>query len=168
MADYLNAPQDEIVFVPNATTGINTVLRNLRFEENEKILYCSTIYGACEKTVSYVCETTKAQSIRVEVEYPLSDDALVESFRDGLRHGKQDGGKVKVAIFDAIVSLPGMLAPFERLTDICREEGVLSLIDGAHAIGHVSLDLGKLQPDFFIGNCHKYVLTPAKSQYQFG
>jgi selenocysteine lyase/cysteine desulfurase len=157
MASYVNVPEDEIVFVPNATTGINTVLRNLRFEEGDKILYCATIYGACEKTVDYICETTPAESLCVEYEYPLSDDELVQRFRDTMRRAKECGGKVKVAIFDVVVSLPGVRMPFEQLTELCREEGVLSLIDGAHGLGHIALNLGKLQPDFFVANCHKYV-----------
>ncbi|PVH70568.1 PLP-dependent transferase [Cadophora sp. DSE1049] len=159
LADYFNAALDDIVLVPNATVGINTVLRNLRYNPGDKILYCSTLYGACEKTVEYVCETTPATSIRVELQYPLDDDDLLEAFRDGLKRG-QDGGRVKIALFDAVSSLPGVRMPFAELTDICKQNGVLSLIDGAHAPGQVPIDLAKLQPDFFIGNCHKWLFAP--------
>jgi selenocysteine lyase/cysteine desulfurase len=157
MGKYLNAPEEEIVFVPNATTGVNTVLRNLRFEKGDKIAYFATIYGACAKTVEYVCETTPAESVMVEYEYPISDEMLVERFRDTLRRVKKGRERVKVAIFDMVVSLPGVRMPFERLTEVCQAEGVLSLIDGAQGLGHIPLDLGKLRPDFFIGSCHKHV-----------
>jgi selenocysteine lyase/cysteine desulfurase len=157
LSDHLHASLDEIVLVPNATVGINTVLRNLRYNPGDKILYCSTLYGACEKTVEYVCETTAATSIRIELEYPLSDGDLLQKFSAGLQRGQEDGGRVKIAVFDVVSSLPGVRMPFVELTEMCKQNGVFSLIDGAHAPGQIPVDLGKLQPDFFVGNCHKYV-----------
>ena len=60
ISKYINAPVETVVFVPNATTGVNTVLRNLVFSPGDVIIYCSTIYGACHKTVEYIVETTPA------------------------------------------------------------------------------------------------------------
>jgi selenocysteine lyase/cysteine desulfurase len=154
----LNTGSETLVFVPNATTGINTVLRNLTFQPGEHILYFTTIYGACEKTVSYITETTPAQSIKIAYTYPLEDDWLISEFKSKVAEVEKTGGKVKIAIFDTVVSMPGVRMPFERLTAACKELGVLSCIDGAHGVGHVDLDLGKLDPDFFVSNCHKCVV----------
>jgi selenocysteine lyase/cysteine desulfurase len=65
------------------------------------------------------------------------------------------GGKVKVAVFDTVVSMPGVRVPYERLVKACKEAGVLSIVDGAHGIGHLELDLEELDADFFVSNCHK-------------
>jgi len=159
MARYLNVPVETLVFVPNATTGVNTVLRSLVFQPGDMIVYFATIYGACEKSVEYVTETTPAEAVKVQYTYPVSDDWLVEEFCKVVK-GEQDRGKdVRVAIFDTVVSLPGVRMPFERLTAACKELGVLSLIDGAHGVGHVKLDMPKLDCDFFVSNCHKYAFV---------
>ncbi|KAI9738431.1 MAG: hypothetical protein M1835_003236, partial [Candelina submexicana] len=155
MARFLNVPVEEIVFVPNATTAVNTVLRNLTFKEGEKIAYFSTIYGACEKTVEYITETTPAESVKVEYTYPVSDDWMVQEFRDLLQ-----ANKVKIAIFDTVVSLPGLRMPFERLAEACREASVLSLVDAAHGVGHIPLDLRALSADFTVSNVHKWLFVP--------
>lgn len=160
MAKLLNTPASTLVFVPNATTGINTILRNLTFESGDHILYFQTIYGACEKTVAYITETTPASSVKLTYTYPVEDDWLVSAFKEKVKEVEASGGKVKVAIFDTVVSMPGVRVPFERLTAACKELGVLSCIDGAHAVGHVELDLGKLDPDFFVSNCHKWLHVP--------
>jgi len=157
MATYLNVPVETVVFLPNTTTGINTVLRSLKFEKGDRIVYFSTIYGACEKTIEYIAETTPAEGVKVEYTYPVSDDDMVERFMKVIEEEKNAGNRVRVAIFDTVVSLPGVRMPFERLTAVCKKEGLLSLVDGAHGVGHLPLDLGKLQPDFFVSNCHKYV-----------
>jgi selenocysteine lyase/cysteine desulfurase len=151
----LNAPSETLVFLPNTTTGINTVLRNLVFEEGDHILYFATIYGACERTVSYITETTPAQAVKIEYTNPVEDDWIVKQFQDKVKEVEAKGGRVRVAILDTVVSMPGVRMPFERLTTACKELGVLSCIDGAHGVGHVELDLGKLDPDFFLSNCHK-------------
>lgn len=157
MAEFLKVPVETIAFVPNATTGINTVMRNLVFEPKDKIVYFSTIYGACGKTVSYITETTPAEAVEVEVMYPVSDEWLVGEFERVVKREQEAGNNVKVAIFDTVVSMPGVRVPFERLTAACKELGVLSCVDGAHGVGHVDLDLGELDCDFFVSNCHKLV-----------
>jgi selenocysteine lyase/cysteine desulfurase len=157
LASYVNVPLNELVLIPNATTGVNTVLRNLKYEQGDRILHFSTAYGACEKTIEHIVETCPGiDSVRVELKYPVSDDALIEQFRMAVKGEKE--GKIKVAVFDTVTSLPGVRMPFERLVEECRNYGVLSLVDGAHGIGHLPLDLGKLDADFFVSNCHKYVI----------
>lgn len=158
IASLVNVHVDEIVFVPNATLGINTVLRGMEFDEGDVIVYFETVYGAVGKTVEYIVETTKAEQEMVEAHWPIDDTELVKRFEATVRKVNEEGkGKrrVRLAIFDTIVAMPGVRAPFERLTAKCKELGVLSMIDGAHGIGHIPLDLGKLQPDFFVSNLHK-------------
>ncbi|KAH7385449.1 pyridoxal phosphate-dependent transferase [Phaeosphaeria sp. MPI-PUGE-AT-0046c] len=160
MGKLLNVPTSSVVFMPNATTGINTVLRNLTFQPGEHILYFATIYGACERTVSYITETTPAKSVKLAYTYPVEDDWLVSEFRNKIKEVEAGGGSVKMAIFDTVVSMPGVRMPFERLTQACKELGVLSCIDGAHGVGHLKLDLSALDPDFFVSNCHKWLHVP--------
>jgi len=157
MAEFLGVPVDEVVFVPNATTAINVVLRSLKFEKGDVILHLSSVYGSVEKTIEYLRETTKVDRISLPVQYPIDDEALVSSFQQAIRGAKSEGFNVRIASFDTISSLPGVRVPWERLVGVCRAEGVLSMIDGAHGIGQTELDLPNVTPDFFTSNCHKYV-----------
>jgi selenocysteine lyase/cysteine desulfurase len=158
VASLVNAPLETITFVQNATTGVNVVLRNLEYESGDVILTCENIYGACDKTVQYLCQTTSAESVHYTPTLPLTEDDLVAGFEAKIRQiTSESNGKrrVKVALFDAISSMPAARWPWERLVQVCKANGVLSCIDGAHGIGAIDLDLSKSDPDFFVSNCHK-------------
>ena len=156
MASFLHVPLDEVVFVPNATTAINVVLQNLRFDEGDIILHLSTLYGSVAKMIEYIHETRGVESVNLAVEYPIDDDVLVSSFQTAIKDVKSSGRqRVRVAIFDTISSLPGVRVPWDRLVEVCRDENVLSLVDGAHGVGQIDLGLSKVRPDFFTSNCHK-------------
>jgi selenocysteine lyase/cysteine desulfurase len=142
---------------------VNTVLRGLRFQPGEKILYFSFIYPACGNTVLYVAESTGAAALHMQITLPVSDDDLLAAFSSTV----QAAGNVKIAVFDTIVSLPGVRLPFERLIRTCKALGVLSMVDGAHAVGHLPLDITALDPDFLTSNCHKWLYTPRGSAFLY-
>lgn len=155
MAEYLGVPVDEVVFGPNATTAINVVLRSLVFSKGDVILHLSTVYSAVEKTVEYLRETTEVDNINLAVEYPIDDERLTTQFCAAIKSAKSTGKNIRIAVFDTISSMPGVRVPWERLVQICKAENVLSMVDGAHGVGQIPLDLANVQPDFFTSNCHK-------------
>lgn len=158
VAPLLGVDKDEVVFVANATTGVNTVLRNLKFEEKDVIVYFSTIYDACEKTISAIGELSPLRPAPIPLTYPVEDDDIVRKLKEKVLQERKEGRNVKIAMFDTVLTFPGARMPWEDLVAACKELGVLSLIDGAHGIGQIDLThLGKVNPDFFVSNCHKYV-----------
>ena len=91
---------------------------------------------------------------------PCTHPEILNSFSQSISRIIYDGYTPRVAIFDTIVSIPGVRFPFERLTRMCKEYGILSVVDGAHGVGHISLNLSQLDADFFTSNCHKWMYTP--------
>ncbi|GAM84551.1 hypothetical protein ANO11243_025470 [Dothideomycetidae sp. 11243] len=160
IASHLSAPKSTVVYVSNATLALNTVLRNLRYETGDVAIYFSTIYSGIEKTLLYISETTPLRLHNVPLAHPLSDGAVLSAFRTAIADIRAAGLTPKFAVYDTESSLPGIRCPFEALTSICRDEGILSCIDGAHGVGHLPLDLGKLDPDFFVSNLHKWLFVP--------
>lgn len=158
LAPLLGVPVDEVVLVPNATTGLNTVLRNLKFEDGDVVVHFSTIYDSAEKTIASIGEMSPLVPARIPLEYPIEDAEIVRKFREMVAKLKAEAKNVKIALFDTISTFPGARMPWEDLVAACKELEVLSLVDGAHGIGHIDLThLGKVGPDFFVSNCHKFV-----------
>lgn len=164
LSKFLSVPESTLVLVPNATTGINTVLNNIRWTEDGKdeILQLDVIYGACAKMANYVCEShqSKVHTREVSFIYPLEPSEMISIFQSAVSASRAEGYRPRVAIFDTISSNPGLRLPFEALAATCRAEGILSLVDAAHGIGQIDLNISSWNPDFLITNCHKWLFVP--------
>ncbi|KAK1832246.1 L-cysteine desulfhydrase [Podospora conica] len=161
VAPLLGADPGEVVFVPNATTGVNTVLRNLSFDQDDVVLCFNTIYGACSKTIQAISETSPVSIHQIDITYPIQDDEIVQRFRLAVDHVKAQGKTPKLAMFDTVLTFPGARFPWEALVAVCKILGIMSFIDGAHGIGHIDLTrLGKVGPDFMVSNCYKWLMVP--------
>ncbi|KAG6079879.1 hypothetical protein E4U30_005471 [Claviceps sp. LM220 group G6] len=168
VAKIVNAPLDTIVFVGNATEGVNTVLRNLRWDSLEKggqkdvILSFSTVYEACGNAADYIAEyfAGKVEHRTIELEYPVEDADVIAALRDAATQVAREGKRARLAMMDVVTSRPGVVFPWEAAVRVCRELGILSLVDGAQGVGMVRLDLTAADPDFFVSNCHKWLLVP--------
>lgn len=151
ISQFVGCRPCDICFVENATTGTNSVLQSLKFDKNDTIYHLDTIYGAVKKTLSHMVKET---GVRVQVErlsYPVKCEREI---LDLVERTLQPG--TKLALFDHIPSQTALVMPIEKIIKICHEKGVKVLIDGAHALGALHLDLRHLDADYYVTNCHKW------------
>jgi isopenicillin-N epimerase len=154
LAAEIGANPEHMVFVPNATTGVNTIARSLPLREGDEILTTDHEYGACDNTWDFVCQRTGAKVVRVEVPMPFRAEEFSQRIWAGVTP------RTRVIYLSHITSTTGLIFPIEELCQKARQAGVLTLIDGAHAPGHIPLNLNALGADFYTGNCHKWLCAP--------
>ncbi|KAF8194638.1 pyridoxal phosphate-dependent transferase [Pholiota molesta] len=161
VASLVGAQRDEIVFVPNASTAVNTVLGNFEWEEGDIIFAFTTTYGTISRTIQHLADIRPHPTASV---IPLNFNALkthadvLSVFRDHVRANPAGPNKKRVAVIDSIVSNPGALLPWKEMVQVCKEEGIFSLIDAAHSLGQeVGLNLNEVDPDFWLSNCYKWL-----------
>ena len=155
IGSYLNCHEDDIVFVLNATQGVNIVAQSMKLDEGDEILTTNLEYGACDRVWEKVCRHTGAKYIRKGISLPIQSEELL---LDEIWSGVND--RTKIFFISHITSSTALTFPVKKLIDRCRERGIISVIDGAHVPGQVDLDLSELNPDFFAGNCHKWMMAP--------
>ncbi len=155
LAEWLGGRGEDLVFVENATSGVNAVVRSLSLGPGDQVLMFDQGYPACQNAARWVCDQVGAELITVPLPFPHpTDGAILEAVAEGL------GPRVKLAVLDHITSGSAVLTPAAELVRICRERGVQVLIDGAHAPGMIPLDVTAVDADYYVGNCHKWLLAP--------
>lgn len=159
---YLNAAPDDLVFVPNATIGLNTVIRSLHLEPGDEILTTDHEYGALDYTWEFMCSKTGACYRPHPVPLPVTTHAdFVESFWSAVTP------RTRVIYISHMTSPTALIFPVEEVCRRARAAGILTIVDGAHIPGHIPLDLTALDADFYSGNFHKWLCAPRGSAFLY-
>jgi len=160
LANYLNADADELVFVPNATVGVNLVARSLQLKQDDVIVLTDHEYGAVHKTWQFIANKTGAQLCIKRLPLPLSDpQQVVDALFDDLPE------RTAVIAISHITSPSAVILPVPEVCQRAHEMGILTVIDGAHVPGQMPLDLAQVGADFYTGNCHKWLCAPKGSAF---
>ena len=155
LAAFVGAAPEDIAFVPNATTGVSTVLRSLTFEAGDELLTTTHEYNACRNALDFVAGRAGARVVAVDLPFPIdSPDSVVSAIAERITP------RTKLGLFDHITSLTGMVMPIADIVRTLSERGINTMVDGAHAPGMVPLDLSEVRPAYFTGNCHKWLCAP--------
>ncbi len=155
LAAFVGADADDLVFVPNATTGVNAVLRSLRLEPGDELLLTDHTYGACRKCADFVAERAGARIVIARLPFPLeSEEPILEAVLERVT------GRTRLALIDHVTSPTALILPLAGLVGELRARGVETLVDGAHAPGMVALELSRLGAAYYTGNAHKWLCAP--------
>lgn len=155
LAQEFNTSAQNLVRVTNATTGLNAIARSIALTEGDEILTTDHEYAAVENTWEFLVRKVGAKIVRAQVTMPLvSADQFYEDLVSQMNE------RTKILLLSHITSPTALLFPIKRVIDEARRRGIITVIDGAHAPGLIDLDLDELGADFYVGNCHKWLLAP--------
>jgi isopenicillin-N epimerase len=155
LAAFLGAEAEDLVFVPNATTGVNAVLQSLSFGPGEEILITNHTYAACRRAVEAIAERHHLRVVVVNIPFPIqSADDVIGAVLE------RASAQTRLALLDHVTSPTALVLPLASLVRELHGRGVDTLVDGAHAPGMVPLDLSALGAAYYTGNAHKWLCAP--------
>ena len=162
LAEFVGADPLDLAFVPNATTGVNTVLRSLHFTPDDELLTTNHEYNACRNALDFVAARSGAQVVVAEILLPIqSPEQVMEAVIAKI------SPKTRLALLDHVTSQTGLVMPIQRLVHELNQRGIDTLIDGAHAPGSVPLNLVAIGATYYTGNCHKWLCAPKGAAFLY-
>ncbi len=162
LADYIHSQPDEIAYIPNATFGVNVVARSLELGPGDEVLTTDHEYGACNHVWAFLSQKQGFAYKEQAVPLPLgSAEEIVAQFWQGVTP------RTKVIFMSHITSGTAVSLPIEAICARAREAGILTLIDGAHAVGQIPLDMAAIGADFYVSNAHKWLCSPKGSAFLY-
>ncbi len=156
VASFVGADADGLVFVPNATYGVNSVLRSLepQLRPGADILITNHTYNACRNAAAETARRIGGQLVVADIPFPIDDpQAVVEAVCAAVTPS------TRVVVLDHITSATALILPVRQIIATLDPE-LLVLVDGAHAPGMIDVDLGALGATFYTANCHKWMCAP--------
>lgn len=155
LAEFLAVSGDDLVFVENATAGINVVARAAALGPGDEVLTTGHAYPAVRKVLNFVCRESGAALVEAEAPFPVSGgDQVVAAVAAAITP------RTRLAVLDHVTSQTAVVFPIAALAVLCRSHGVPLLVDGAHAPGMLALDIAAVDADWYVGNAHKWLFAP--------
>lgn len=162
LGQYLNADTNDLVYIPNATHGVNIVAHSLQFKPGDEILTTDHEYGACDYTWDFICKKTAAKYIHQHIPLPAqSKEEIIEQFWQGVTP------RTKVIYMSQITSSTALRLPVKEICKRASQAGILTIIDAAHSLGQIPLDLQDLDADIVFGNAHKWLMNAKGSAFLY-
>ena len=173
LADYVGAGRDDLVFVPNATFGVNVVARSLPLGPGDELLTTNHEYGACRRVWQFLSRKRGFDLVErplapvggnrsaVNGEQLSDANEVTEHFWQGVTP------RTKVIYISHITSPTAVTLPIADICARARAAGILTVVDGAHAPGQIPLDMAAIGADFYTGNCHKWLCAPKGSAFLY-
>ena len=162
LAEFVGVDSQDLVFVNNATTGVNSVLRSLSFSSEDEILTTNHEYNACRNALEFIASRTGARIVLAQIPIPIDSPQHVTA-----AVMERVSPKTRLALLDHITSQTGLIFPIQQLVQQLQQLGVDTLIDGAHAPGMIPLNLREIGATYYTGNCHKWLCAPKGAAFLY-
>ena len=167
LAEYCNADLNDLVLVENASVGMNSVLRGQPWAPGDKLLCLDTAYGMVKNVLAHLVRERGVEVVEVSLAadsaWGQTGHVTAAAVMDAVKRTVSEHGgpgAFRMACVSHITAYPAALMPVQAFCAYLSPHGCAVVVDGAHAIGQIAIDLPALGCAAYTANLHKWFFTP--------
>ena len=162
LGEFVGCDEGELLLFHNPTTAIANVINSLRFSTGDEVLMTDHEYGALVRQWNVWGQKNGVGIVKQKIPLPVhSEQEFVDSFWTGVNKN------TRVIFISQITSPTAIIFPIEQIIKKAKENGILTIVDGAHVPGHIDINIHDLGCDFYTGAIHKWLCGPKGSSFLY-
>jgi isopenicillin-N epimerase len=161
LAAEFGCDMDEIAVTRNSSEALQIAQNGIDLEPGDEVVTTEQDYGRMLTTWDQRVRREKIKVTLIDFPVPTTLDDLYQRFEKAITP------QTKVLHFCHITNLTGQLFPVQRLARLARARGILTVVDGAHAVAHFPFKLRDLEMDYYGTSLHKWLLAPHNTGFLY-
>src|SRR4026207_1025156 len=161
MAAECGCDPEEMALTRGASESLQIVQNGIDLKTGDEVITTEQDYPRMLTTWDQRVRRGKIKLTRLPFSVPTTVDDLYSRFENAITP------RTKVFHFTHITNLTGQLFPVQRLSRLARQRGILTVVDGAHAIAHFPFKLRDLEMDYYGTSLHKWLLAPHNTGFLY-
>ena len=152
IATLVNAGEDEIALTGNVSAGVNVVASGLDWRAGDEVIMTDEEHPS--GGLPWV-SLARQKGVTLKLLSLTGDPAgIVDRLEELITP------RTRLIFVSHVSCFSGLRTPVAEISALARSRGILSMIDGAHAVGVVAVDVREMGCDFYAANCHKWLFGP--------
>lgn len=162
LAEIVHCDSDELIITRNTTESLDTVISGYNWKQDDQAVMAEQDYGAMLNQFKLMGDRYGVVSKVINVpNHPSSDEEIVKCYEDAITD------QTRLLMVCHMINITGQILPIRKICDMAHRHGVDVLVDGAHAVGHIKVDMKELDCDYYGTSLHKWMSVPLGAGFLF-
>lgn len=155
LSKLVGCGQEELILTRNTTESLDTVISGIDWKAGDEVVMAHQDYGSMKdmflqqaQRYGVVCRTVSVPN------HPKNDAEIVELY------AKVITPKTRLLMLCHVINITGQILPVRQICDMAHAKGVEVMVDGAHAVAHIPVNISELNCDYYGSSLHKWLCSP--------
>ena len=154
LSKLIHCDPNSLQIVRNTTEALNMIIYGLPLSQGDEVILCEHDYPFAKNAWLNRQTRDRIKLKIIEYDLPASDEEVLTAYANAI------GPSTKVIHITHMTHRQGHIMPVQQIVELAHEKGIEVVVDGAHAVGQIHVDLRKIGCDYFASSLHKWLNAP--------
>ena len=155
LSNLVNCDKDELAITRNTTESLDLIISGFPWKKNDEAIFAIQDYGSMQEMFKLTAKRRGIVNKIISVpNQPENDEEIVSLYE------KQITKKTKLIMVSHMINITGQILPVKKICEMADSYNIDVLVDGAHCVGHIDVDIKDLNCDYYGSSLHKWLSAP--------